>query len=480
MLDGAICVFLADALFLPTALLTAAFLTRRLGPDGYGLFALAFTLVTWVEWCIVSIFSPATVKLVGGAEDWRPAATTALRLYLVASGAAALLLWLLAAPVSMLLNEPVLITYLRLFALHIPIFSLANAHKNILTGLGGFRQRALATASRWITRLLLIVLLVELGLSVPGAILGSIGAALIDLAIGRFYTRPPLLRRSNFPARRLWGYAVPLFLSALSLMLYSRLDLLALKVLGGTAAQAGIYGAAQSLSLAPAFLAVSFPPILLSTLSRTLRAGDSRLAREISRNAMRAVIWLVPFAGLIAGAAQEIVGLIFGPMFSAGAPLLALLIFGEVALVMISIAMAILTAAGKPRWTFALGGPLIPLAIAGHLLLIPQWGAIGASFVTMLLAILGALAAALAVYRIWHVLPSAATLWRGLLICGFAYALAAIWPSPGVLVLLKLPAIGIIICISFLLLGEFSDGELALARAALRWRMVPEQKSGGM
>jgi O-antigen/teichoic acid export membrane protein len=45
MLGGTIRVFLAEALLLPTGLLTTAYVTRKLGPEGYGLFVLAATLV---------------------------------------------------------------------------------------------------------------------------------------------------------------------------------------------------------------------------------------------------------------------------------------------------------------------------------------------------------------------------------------------------------------------------------------------------
>lgn len=473
--DGTIRVFLAEALILPIGIITAAFLTRRLGPEGYGLFTLAAILVAWVEWSIASIFARATIKFIAEAEDWRPVGATVIRLHLAASAGAALLLWLLAVPIAMLLSEPVLATYLRLFAFNIPLFSLAHVHRNILVGIGGFRERALASASHWIARLLLIVVLVELGLSVPGAILGSIGASLVELVIGRLYIRPSLFLRTAFPVRQLWSYAAPLFLFGLSLRLFDKLDLLALKVLGGTAEQAGIYGAAQNVSLVPSIFALSFSPLLLSTLSRTLRAGDDRRAREMGRDAMRVVIGLLSFAGMTAGAASEIVGLIFGPKFLPAAPLLALLGFGALAMVMISVATTILTAAGKPGWTFALTGPLVPLAVTGHLLLIPRLGAVGASLVTTLFAGLGALATVWAVYRIWRILPPAATLLRSVLVCGLAYVVAALWPAPGVLLLLKLPVIGLVIGLSFLLLGEFSPREIAMARAILPWRTAPEQ-----
>ncbi len=59
-LDGTIRVFLAEALILPTGLLSAAFLTRSLGPRDYGLFTLAATIVVWTEWVATSAFSRAT------------------------------------------------------------------------------------------------------------------------------------------------------------------------------------------------------------------------------------------------------------------------------------------------------------------------------------------------------------------------------------------------------------------------------------
>jgi O-antigen/teichoic acid export membrane protein len=161
IVDGTIWVFLAEALLMPTGVIITVFLTRRLGPEGYGLFTLVAVLVAWVESSITSIFDRTTVKFVGQAEDWRPVGAAVARLYLAASGGAMLLLWLLANPIATLLNEPVLATYLRLFALDIPLFSLAHAHRNILVGLGGFRQRALVSAGRWLTRLLLIVLRVS-------------------------------------------------------------------------------------------------------------------------------------------------------------------------------------------------------------------------------------------------------------------------------------------------------------------------------
>ena len=470
VLTGTIHTTLAEGLLLPTAIITAAFLTRHLGTEGYGLFTLSATLMVWIESFIASLFGRATIKFVSTSKDWRPIGSTVTWLYLLTSVGTAVLLCLTAGLIANILHEPVLATYLRIFALGLPLFGLAQAHRNILIGIGAFRQRALTSAGRWLSRLVFIVLLVELGFSVIGAILGSIGALLVEFIIGRIFVRPAFSRSPAFPIKKLWGYAIPTLLCGLSLSLFCRLDLFFLKTLGGTAADAGIYGAAQNLSLIPCIFAISFSPIILSTLSNILREGNVPLAKEMGINAMRLVICLLPFAGMTAGAAPEIACVIFGQNFLPAAPLLALLIFGGLAIVMISVVTAIITAAGRPKWTFILTGPMVPTAIIGHLILIPRLGAIGASLVTTLSASVGAFAAVIAVYRLWKILPSIGTLLRSVLVCGLAYTIATIWPVAGLLLFLKLSVIGIVIFVAFYLLGEFNSREIALVRSVLPWQ----------
>ena len=65
MMDGTARIFLAELLFPLTALITTGFLTRQLGPEGYGLLALTLTTIIWVESAITSFFSKATIKFVG-------------------------------------------------------------------------------------------------------------------------------------------------------------------------------------------------------------------------------------------------------------------------------------------------------------------------------------------------------------------------------------------------------------------------------
>jgi len=474
MMDGVVRVFLAESLFPLTGLLTAAFLSRRLGPGDYGLFSMAAVLIAWIEFTIVSFFSRATVKLVSEAEDYRPVGTRVVQLYLMVSVVATVGVWLFAGVLAGLLDAPKLAFYLRIFSLDIPVLTAAWAHRQILIGMGAFRQRAGVSAGRWIARLILIILLVELGFSVEGAILGSIGASFVELAIARYHVRPPILCRSTYSIRKLMAYATPLFLASLSLR-FLESDLFFLKGLGGTPEDAGHYVAAQNLSMMPSLLGLSISGLLLSTLSRLVHENGMHTARTIGRNSLRLIVGIFPFAGMIAGANSEITTVIFGRDFIDAGPLLACLIFAAVAMVLISMTNSMLVAAGRPRLALILTAPLLLLAVCGHLLWIPRLGALGAAQVTLLVTGIGAMVGLVALHQVWSIRPRTTTCLRSALLCFGAYVCARIWPTTGVFVLPKLILISLAILIGYWGLREFDRSEIRFLRAsfATQFRTAP-------
>jgi O-antigen/teichoic acid export membrane protein len=467
MASGTVQVFLAEALLLPTGLLTAAFLTRHLGPDGYGVLLLATTIVSWIGWSITSAFTRTTIKFVGEAEDWRPVASAVLQLHLLLGGLAVAVVWVLADPIARSLGAPEMANYLRLFMVEVPIFGLAYAHRSVLVGLGKFSPRAIATGIRWIVRMVLVIGLVAAGLSIWGAILGSIGAALVELLVSRCYVAPPLISQPRFPMKKLWGYAIPLFLLALSLRFYDKLDLLMLKLLGGTTAEAGFYGTAQNLSLMPSLFTLAFVPLLLATLTCTLKAGELAKAKQLARDAMRLVILLLPFAALSAGSASEIIQLVFSPTFLPAAPIFSLLIFGAVAMAMIAVTTCILTAASKPNWTIALTGPMVPVAIAADLWMIPKFGPMGAAITSTTVASLASLVTILALYLLWNIWPAFASIGRSLLVCGLVYTISSLWDTPGWWLVVKLVVLSGLLLLALLGLGEFRDREVDWLRSRI-------------
>lgn len=464
-LAGTARVFVAEGLLIPTGLLTAAYLARRLGPEGYGLFTLASAIVAWVEWSLVMALSRASVRFVAAANDWRPIGATIATVHLMAGVGAALVVVAFAAPLAHLLGDATLTNSIRLFAADIPLFVLAQAHRHILVGVGRYSERALTAAVRWVSRLALVVVFVELGWSINGAILGSIGASALELAVARWYVRPVFSTRALSGLRDLWEFAAPLLLAAVALRLFDRLDLITLAAAGGTVRDSGYYGAAQNLATLPSLFSTAFTPLLLSSLSRAFRNSDAALARALARDALRGVLLILPFAGLVAGASPDIVDLVFGPSFRPAAPLLSVLVLGAVALVMHAVGTAALTAAGRPGLTLALTAPIPVVALAGYLVIIPQAGAAGAATVTALCAAAAAVATMVAVHKVCHAHVPIATLVRSVVVVGLSYGAAAMWPASGFAVVAKLSVLAMAVPLTLAVLGEFSAAELRAARS---------------
>jgi len=473
MMDGTARILSAEALFPLTALITTGYLTRRLGPEGYGLLALTLTTIIWVESAITSFFAKATIKFVGESTDWRPLGATIIRLSLLVGSVAMLLLWILATPISTFLHEPQLAFYLRICSVDIPSLCTGQAYRSILIGRAQFGGSALARAARWVCRLCVVVLLVEAGLSITGALFAVIGSSFVELAVSRWYLGVKMAtsrHRTGLPIRE---YGTMLFLSSLCLIAYNGMDLFMLKVLGGTAAQSGIYGAAQSLSLLPGLFAWTFSSLLLATLSRLLKEQAQERARDLARDAMRVTLWLLPVAGIIAGAASDIVEVVFGSAFVSAAPLLSVLVVGAVANVMLMVGITIMTAAGLPARTVIFTAPLVPLALAGHLLVIPRWGAQGAALVTLGVSFVGASAGIASVYTMWNVSPPGGTLVRCVVVAIAAGAASILWPTTGFFVFVKLIVLGLTCLVAYWGIGEFRDAETAAVRSLFLRKKEP-------
>ena len=438
VIGGSARVFVAEAIALPTGLITAAFLARQFGPSGYGVFTLTMAIVAWLEWTLASLFARPAVKLIADADDWRPVGAVVLRMYAVSGFLGLAALWIAAGPLASLMHEPTLVRHLHVVSLDVPLFMVTQAHQQILVGTGAYARRATVAAWRWSARMVLVLILVGAGLSIDGALGAVIGASVLELVAARRYVQPALRGGSDRDARTMWTYALPLFVAALSLRLFDKLDLFVLKALGGSAALAGLYGAAQNLTIIPNLVALSVTTLLLSTLSRAVRSGDTAGARTLAANAIRGVLLLLPFGGVAAGAATAISTLIYGPAFAGTGPLLAVLIFAAVMTVMISVASAILTAAGRPSWAMIAALPVAPLALVGHLVVIPRYGAAGATIITLAVAGIGALLSLAAVHRAWHVRPSAATTGRVLVATSATTVVGMWWGTTGPAVLVEL------------------------------------------
>ena len=423
----------------------------------------------------MAVFAKVVIRFVAEAAEWRPVAATAFRAYVISGAVAGAALWLLSGVIADVLNDPPLARYLRLFALEIPLFTALMACRNVLVGVGGYRQQAFAGAARWLGRMLLIVLFIQLGWAVYGAILGSIGGVFIGFVIGQVLLGSATLGSAGFPYRKLFGLALPTFLLLLTVRFFDRVALLVLNAVQGAGPEVGYYGAAQNLAIVTGVLVPTVTPILVSTVSAARGRGNEARAREIVDGALRASLALLPFAAIVSGSSEEVFRLLFGARFVDAAPLGEWLAFVAVGLVIISVATSLLIAYGSVWRTLLLTAPLLPLSVVGHFFLIPRYGALGAAIVTTVTAFVGGAVCVFNAQVAWQTPPALGTLARSLLLSVAVWAAAAAWPTPGVLVVAKAAVLSVAVIAGFLILGELSTDEIGRLRswwASRRQRMA--------
>jgi len=464
---GGLLMILGRLAVLPAGLVASVFLARVLGPADFGVYSVAMSIITWAQMTISMLLNRASVKLIAETTEWQPVATALTQIQLFLGIAAGALAFLAAPALADSLRAPELEPVLRVFSAAIPMSALAQAYRNVLNGRRAFRRSALLPVVSEISRLLLLVLLVGIGLGMTGAALATIGASCAGLWVARRSLDLRLWRRVHIPRRRLLRYSLLLFLDTMSRRLHKRIDLWAVQALAGATA-AGHYGAARSFDSAGQVFSRAFSPLVLAGVSDAWEHGRRDEARAIMRQGLRLTLWLLPFAALGAGAAPALISLIFGASFGPAAPLLVWVSFSIVAAVIMSVAAAMLAAVGRPGSTFAFSGPLLVLALAGHWILVPRVGAVGAAATTALATWAVAAAMMIAIRRWFQTGPTLGTVLRIVATSAVAYALSSAWQAPGLWLVPQLLALcGVVLLILFLL-GEATQSDLRFAISLLK------------
>jgi O-antigen/teichoic acid export membrane protein len=297
-------------------------------------------------------------------------------------------------------------------------------------------------------------------------------ATLGELVVARIHVRPTLRHDGpTLPLATLFRYAAPLIVSATCIRLVDRVDLFALRLFGGSMDSVGAYGVAQNLALGPGVFGQAFAPAIIAMLSVRWRRGDMQAARRGAGNTLRLGVLLLPFALLAAGAAPGLVNTFFGDAYAEAAIPFALLGVGATGMLVLSLASSILLAADYTRWTMALTIPALVIALLGHALAVPRFGAVGAAAVSATVGIAGAFAAAALVRTLTGTPLPIASLIRAIPSGIVVGSVAMLWPQRGFLLFAQLAALATMLTAMLVLGGELSPRERTmLLTAANRFR----------
>ncbi len=237
--------------------------------------------------------------------------------------------------------------------------------------------------------------------------------------------------------RRIWGQlfreAVPLSLGTAMVTLYYRLDFVMLSKLDDFAA-VGVYGVAYKFADVAHFVPSAVSVAILASLVRAW-PDDADECRTIIR---RAASLLAVVGGLVITQvvvfAPDVLDLLYGNDYATGAAAARILILGEGAAFLSSLAFACLVATGRHR-----GYPIVTLTglavnVVLNIVLIPRYSFEGAAYATLVTEVLVAilmwrLVASIAPLRPLGLLPTAKVIPLAIVsgLVGLAVASVAPW-----------------------------------------------------
>jgi O-antigen/teichoic acid export membrane protein len=412
-----------ELVVLASGVAAAGITSRALGVERYGIYGLVATIVSWVEMTVPMLFSRAVL----GTRATRDAQFEAGVQWLhLGTGLFAAMLLAAASPLlARWLGEPALVSLTLLFAVDVPLTALAASHRVLLIGRGLYARMAVVNTLRSLARVLFIASALSWRPEVSSVILGSIAATTVEVVVGATAIGVRWIARPQLPRLDFRGLVLPLATTSISFRLFRRLDLLMLQALAQSPVATGLYGAAQNIALVMTTVNNSLVPTLMSSLSR-LPEGAHAERQRITGDAVRLLLWVFPGIAAFAATADEFAALVYGEPFRAAGPVMALLAIASYAEIVSAVAGAPLITAARVRPLLAAAVPLLPLAVAAHLYVVPHFGGDGAAVVTLVLT----LASTLVVMRAAWAMRLLAIPWRAVaavaLLSALSYA-AATW-----------------------------------------------------
>lgn len=370
-------------------------LARLLGPEAFGLYAIGWNILR-----IIGILAPLGLHngVIHFATPFQKnedravnsvIARSVLLSFLIGWGITLILLAVAPWLTEDLFHEPEFLPLFRVFALMLPFMGALRVAANA----SRISQRMIfSVASEEIAQgalnLVLFILLYLFGWQLFGAIIATVlsfaGAFALSLyflwqLFGRFYAD---IGRPSVTPTNLLTYSLPTALAGMFGVIISRLDRLFLGYYRPSA-EVGVYQAAAQISVIMALVLNAFNMILMPIISEQYHKRDMKQLEELFRiNTKWGVYCIAPVVLVIVFAAGDVMTVLFGQAYAAGAVVLVILTMGQLVNIATGATGTILIMTGHQTAWFRLSMLIMVANISLNLTLIPRWGMVGAAVAT--------------------------------------------------------------------------------------------------
>lgn len=279
---------------------------------------------------------------------------------------------------------------LLLGGLLLPVMAFRSLYRNLLAALK-VPQRGIMVDELLPAGLMTVflsgALVLGQGLSPGGVTLLYVLASTMAVVIGGIWIRTLLPRemRSAQPRYMLKAWtvtALPALVGSSARLLMNRADILMLAPLA-TMVDVGLYGAAMRVTYIQAAPVIVLSTVITARLGEAFAADRVRQGRRLFFGALIfAVTWSVPVALGLSLFDDDVMNLVFGPEYASGASVLSILAVAQIGAALNIPATSFMLMTGRQNTFGKMTVAALLLNVVGNVILIPNYGAIGAALAT--------------------------------------------------------------------------------------------------
>ncbi|HIH62055.1 MAG TPA: flippase [Methanobacteriales archaeon] len=415
LVKGSFLIMVSSLIFRVGGYIYRVFMTRLLGPEGYGLLGLTFPLQGIFQILSAGGLPPAIAKYVAQHkalnEDQMATQVlhTSLKLMIILGLSFSIIIFFLAPWLANdVFHKPLSLYPIQAVSLITPFSVIVGAFRGAFQGIYRMEYVVVTRAIEQIFMIIFAVLFVMIGFYAAGAVIGT-GFGFIASAISAVVIYEKLLKgylppvdpenKLNFQEelglmKVLLGFSIPVIITALSEMAIYDISVFAIGIFLATKA-VGYYTAADPIARLPLIISLSVATAVLPATSEASALKDNSLLETYVVQSYRLVmLFVLPLCIGIAIFSRPILELLFGGAFIYGAGALTILVVGMTFYTLFALSASIAQGIGHPRLPMyiLLIGTLINLVL--NIIMVPVYGIEGgalattiATFIIMLLSL---------------------------------------------------------------------------------------------
>lgn len=405
MAKGTIYLMIAQVIFLGSGYVIHFELARMVSAEEYGRFGVILSLLLLTQVFLGRGVPEAVTKYIAEGRDVKEVFKKGMKIQIIFSFIIFFLIVILSPLLANILNDKKLTTYIIIIAFLIPIRGTLNIYRGFFTGLRQFNKVVINRVLNVILKVPLALIFIYIGLSVPGAILGYIIAAILVLLLYIKWIEIQIPGKM-VSYHDLIYFSFPIIIFSISYLFISNIDLFFVKSILESD-KAGYYTAARTIGYIPYLASTALTFTLLPSIAKSYSEKNDRLTTSYIENSYRYTLMLiVPITVLIGIMSSKILTLFYPNDYKDASLALSIFIIGISFLVFFIISGTILMAIGKQKIPMRIGLLLVILSFILNYWLINIWDMNGAAFSTTITCLIGMIVSLFYVKQIFGIIMS--------------------------------------------------------------------------